>query len=42
LITQDEFKEKVEKGEKLVILDNLVLDVTGYSTHHPGGKYFIE
>jgi cytochrome b involved in lipid metabolism len=41
-MTHDEFKARVEKGEKLVILDNLVLDVKGYSNHHPGGKFLID
>ena len=31
----------VEKGEKLVLLDNLVLNTGGYERQHPGGKFTI-
>jgi cytochrome b involved in lipid metabolism len=29
-------------GEKLVILDDLVLDVGQYIWNHPGGKFLLE
>ena len=29
----------VERGEKLTILDNLILDTNGYERIHPGGKF---
>ena len=41
-ITNEEFREKVEAGEKLVILDDLVLDVRPFMKNHPGGKFVIE
>ena len=31
----------VEKGEKLVILDNLILNLNGYERQHPGGKFTL-
>jgi cytochrome b involved in lipid metabolism len=37
-ITLNDFKDRVEKkGEKLVILDDYILDVTNFLTVHPGG-----
>jgi cytochrome b involved in lipid metabolism len=38
----DEFKGRVSSGAKLVILDDLVLDVTDYQFNHPGGRFTIE
>jgi cytochrome b involved in lipid metabolism len=37
-----ELEERIAKGEKLVILDNLVLDVSEYRFSHPGGKFVID
>ena len=37
----DEFRKRVEGGEKLVILDDLVLDVSKFAPNHPGGKFAI-
>jgi hypothetical protein len=42
IMTLDEFKERVELGEKLVLLDDLVLDVKRYSYYHPGGFFALE
>jgi cytochrome b involved in lipid metabolism len=42
LITSDELEYRVEKGEKLVILDDMVLDVSNWMIHHPGGRFVIE
>ena len=36
-MTQQEFQSLVSKGRKLVILDDLVLDVESFLTRHPGG-----
>ena len=36
-----EIDEKVEKGHKLVLFDNLVLDLNGYERIHPGGKFVL-
>ncbi len=42
-MTTDEFHRRVrEKSQNLVILDELVLDVTEYMENHPGGKFLLE
>lgn len=40
-MTRQEFEVKIQAGEKLVILDNQVLDVAEFINHHPGGKFVI-
>lgn len=40
-MTIDEFREKIKKGEKLVILDDMVLDVSGFMRNHAGGQFVI-
>lgn len=35
-------KETNEDGKKLVVLDNKVIDVSGFSIFHPGGRALIE
>jgi cytochrome b involved in lipid metabolism len=39
---REEFEERVMKGDQLMILDDLVLDVTHFYEFHPGGKWLIE
>lgn len=42
-ITLEQFNHKLIKESKaLVLLDNLVLDVTDYMDNHPGGKFLLE
>jgi len=41
-ITREEFEERVAEGEKLVILDNLVIDGADFMGEHPGGKFLLE
>ena len=41
-ITLEEFDKRVLGGEHLVILDDLILDVSHFMTEHPGGKFLIE
>lgn len=41
MMTIEEFEQRLQKGEKLVILDNLVLDMSGFMENHPGGKFSI-
>jgi hypothetical protein len=36
------FNQRVKAGEKLVILDDMVLDVSKFQSSHPGGKFVIE
>jgi len=41
-MTQEEFEVHVSKEkQKLVILDDLVLDVTQFASEHPGGRFLI-
>lgn len=40
-MSRQEFDEALRSGEKLVILDNLVLDVKEFINHHPGGRFVI-
>jgi cytochrome b involved in lipid metabolism len=41
-MTIEEFEVRVKAGAKLVILDDMVLDVSQYQFNHPGGRFFIE
>ena len=41
-MSRAEFDSAVHKGRKLIIVDDLVVDVEEYITHHPGGKFVIE
>lgn len=41
IITTEEFEKRVAAGEELMILDDLVLDVSKYLTEHPGGKFVV-
>lgn len=41
-ITAAEFEARVAGGEELVILDDLVLDVSEYQWNHPGGRFVIQ
>jgi cytochrome b involved in lipid metabolism len=41
-MTHLEFEESINKGDKLVILDNLVLDISAYRCNHPGGKFVLD
>lgn len=40
-MSSKEFNNLVEHGRKLVILDELVLDIEGFTNHHPGGKFVL-
>jgi cytochrome b involved in lipid metabolism len=41
-MTREEFAERVTDGEQLVILDDMVLDVSKFKPNHPGGKFVLE
>ena len=41
-VTQTEFRERISRGEKLVILDEFVVDVGEFMSKHPGGQFLIE
>ena len=41
-ISVEEFGMRIENGEKLVILDDMILDVKAFALQHPGGVKLIE
>ena len=41
LISSEQFEQRIAKGEKLVILDDLVLDISHYAENHPGGRFLL-
>ena len=41
-MSPNEFNEKVNGGEKLVILDGYVLDIGKFMDDHPGGRFSME
>jgi cytochrome b involved in lipid metabolism len=41
-MTEEEFEKRVKNGEKLVILDNMVIDIGTYAYAHPGGAFLLE
>ncbi|CDW73069.1 cytochrome b5-like heme steroid binding domain containing protein [Stylonychia lemnae] len=41
VITVQDFKERIRRGHELVILDDMVLDVSQYQFNHPGGRFTI-
>lgn len=40
-MTIEDFNTRITKGEKLVILDDLVLNVAKFMSNHPGGAFLI-
>ena len=36
------FEQRVKNGEQLMILDNMVLDVSSFAYSHPGGQFLID
>ena len=42
IITEEEFEKRVKDGEKLCILDDIVLNLETYAYSHPGGAFLIE
>ena len=41
VMSPQEFEKRIEQGEKLVILDDMVLDVSKFYTLHPGGTFVL-
>ena len=41
MYTAQQVDISVEQGFKLVILDNLILNLNGYERQHPGGKFTL-
>jgi len=42
VITTEEFNKRVVGGEQLVLLDDLIVDVSEFMREHPGGRFLIE
>ena len=42
VIKLEEFNDRIEKGEQLVILKDLIIDVSEYKFSHPGGKFVLD
>ena len=42
IIDEKTFENRVSAGEKLVILDNMVLDISSFAYNHPGGAFLLE
>jgi Cytochrome b5-like Heme/Steroid binding domain len=42
MIPRAEFDQRVNLGENLVLLDDLVLDVTRFKSEHPGGQFLLQ
>ena len=40
-MSREDFDHRIAKGEKLVLLDDLVLNVEAFAKEHPGGKFLI-
>ena len=41
-INEVEFRRQISQGKDLVLLDDMVLDVTKFIFHHPGGKFLLK
>jgi len=41
-LNRTEFDQRIASGEQLVILDDLVLDVSRFMSEHPGGTFLIK
>lgn len=41
-MTREEFDERISEGDKLVILDDMVLNVERFRSDHPGGQFLID
>lgn len=41
-LTLTEMNQRIAGGEELLLLDDLVLDVSSFKSEHPGGKFLVE
>lgn len=37
MIDEATYEKRIRNGEKLVLLDDMVLDIGDFAYHHPGG-----
>jgi cytochrome b involved in lipid metabolism len=42
IVTREEFDQRIDEGEELVVLDDMILDVSEFKSEHPGGRFLIE
>ena len=42
VMTREEFDNSIRGGEKLLILDDMVLNVESFRADHPGGQFLID
>lgn len=42
IYTEEEFDKEIKQGKKLVIVDDLVVDIGSYAYSHPGGAFLID
>mmetsp|Transcript_18509 Transcript_18509/g.13305 ORF Transcript_18509/g.13305 Transcript_18509/m.13305 type:complete len:84 (+) Transcript_18509:1118-1369(+) len=40
-MTTQEFDDAIKTGSKLVILDDMILNVGDFINHHPGGRFVL-
>lgn len=38
----EDFNQKIRQGQKLVIVDDLILDISKFMDNHPGGRFSLE
>ena len=41
-MSAQEFEKQIKAGKKLVILDEMVLDISKFIDYHPGGKFVLQ
>lgn len=41
-VSGEEFEDRIRNGEQLVLLEDLVLDISEFKADHPGGQFAIE
>ena len=41
-ISEADFEQRIKNGERLMVLDNMVLDVSSFAYSHPGGQFLID
>jgi len=42
VMTREEFDSRVKGGDRLCLLDDMVLDMSSFRNDHPGGRFLID
>lgn len=42
MMSVEDFQSRIAKGDKLVLLDDMVLDMGPYIDKHPGGRFAMQ